>query len=261
MSKVSKKKRGRKSNKIVTQSKIIDDDNELLENDDSSDEQIEKRKHIFLNIKNINNVSKNQETELNDIFCEDKITEGKCKDCNKYIKMLSKKQAIIDNYEKKITNHVSKIYSGNLTFISIDNNKEINLKTTNVHCFWDTCKFNTLPCVLPEKYENGIYYVSRCFCGFSCMRSYNLKRIKDSKSQERDTLIFKMYRDYYNISYDEDVNIPLAPEIDVLDIYGGYKSIEKFRNDLTIHNVKYLVTYPPLKPNLPSFGEYHINSY
>ena len=129
-------------------------------------------------------------------------------------------------------------------------------KKTNICCFYCTCQFDWLPTYLPEKYSNGIFYVSGCFCSFNCKASYNLK-LGDSKVWERYSLIKQLY---YMINKDKiksisDIEINLAGPVELLDKFGGPMSITEFRKNSKILGREYHKLIPPFSPIMVVFEE------
>lgn len=256
MSKITHKKRGKRTNKIINNPSDIQVHSDETQN--------RSNQNIILKLRvpatKVEPASVIHNDELTRVF-ENDIPVDNCRSCSRLKKMLEKKQAIIDRYKQnRIVGRVNKLYTGDLTFIDVGTGDKINLKKTKVHCFWDGFQFSSLPCPLPEKYVNGEYHVRGCFCSFNCMMAYNVKWLRDSKMNERTALIIRMYRDYYGIGYEEDVTIKPAADREVLNIYGGTETIESFRLKLTIHNVDLIIYYPPLRPNIPVIEEYNLGN-
>ena len=75
---------------------------------------------------------------------------------------LKEYQDIIDNFEDKAD--VKKLINTNINMVNVNNGESINFEKTNIHCWWCSESFDNIPCYLPEKIENNVYYVSGCFC-------------------------------------------------------------------------------------------------
>ena len=75
-----------------------------------------------------------------------------------------------------------------MKFIDSNTNKLIENKKTDVSCWWCTYQFDNLPTYLPEKYSDGNFHVSGCFCSFNCAGAYNLSQA-DNKIWERYSLL------------------------------------------------------------------------
>lgn len=197
----------------------------------------------------VSNQSDDKDDDTSDgMFKNDIPNDSVCHKCAKNEKTIAMLKAKLDKYEKKEKlDKATKIYSNKLNFISVTNKKKITLKKTNIKCWWDGHSFSTLPCVLPELLHNNIYHVLGCFCSFNCALAYNLYYLKDSKVHYRKSLVYKLYREMYDLSIDEEIEIKEAPPKEVLEDYGGDMSIEVFRRSF-VHHKEYLVYTPPMKP-------------
>lgn len=136
-----------------------------------------------------------------------------------------------------------------LKLISYTDNKQINIvDKTNICCWWCTYDFNTLPCFLPDRYYNETFYVFGCFCSFSCAAAYNITL--NDRISIRYSLLKKMYNIIFNINETNLLNreIPVAPQKEILEKYGGSVSINNFRNANTICSKEYKINIPPLVP-------------
>lgn len=173
-----------------------------------------------------------------------------CSKCEKNEKALMQLKSRFEKIENKDRSSKSnKVYQNKLNFISYTTGKKITIMKTNIKCWWDSYSFNTFPCVLPELFHNGIYHVTGCFCSFNCAMAWNLYYLKDSKTSERKSLIFKLYREFYGLTADETIDIKEAPPKELLADYGGDKSItiEVYRRSFVM-NKEYMVFVPPIKP-------------
>ena len=151
-----------------------------------------------------------------------------------------------DNFEKYYKNN--KKYLSNFT----ENNKEQHLKRlrvittlknvikdsvwpekTDVCCWWCCHKFNNSPCTLPIKYDEykKKYDFVGIFCSWNCTKSYNLHK-KDHKMYERAQLITLIVKQLYGI--ESAISIKSAPYRECLKMFGGYMTIEEFRNEFSI---------------------------
>jgi hypothetical protein len=148
-----------------------------------------------------------------------------------------------------------KMYPIDLKLFDIQNGLFIP-KKTNLCCRWCTYNFDWLPTYLPEKYSDGVFYVSRCFCSFNCKAAYNLS-LGDNKVWERYSLIKMMY---YLINKDKikninDIEINVAGPIDLLEKYGGPMTIEEYRKNSKILGREYHEKMPPFMPLNYGFEE------
>lgn len=135
-------------------------------------------------------------------------------------------------------------------FINANNDKKW-LENTNIYCWWCCHPFSNMPCSLPEYYKKDKFYVSGCYCSFNCAASYNFSKNDDS-IWERYSLLNLMYKKIFNKKF---VKIHLAPPRETLTIFGGYLSIEEFR-EYTLKNEKtFQVIKPPLISIIPKIEE------
>lgn len=136
----------------------------------------------------------------------------------------------------------------------LKNNKIIKMENIlnkdNIHCWWCCHQFSSKPLYLPVKYINEQYYVKGYFCSFPCMLTYN-KHINDSKINERNSLIYLMKKSMYKTN--EKINYALPRS--TLKIFGGYLSIEEFRNKSKDNSIKHTIYYPPMIPIIPQIEE------
>ena len=97
---------------------------------------------------------------------------------------------------------------------------------TNVACFWCCHRFENSYLGLPMKYKNDVFEVYGCFCSFECMCAYNFYSNETSHNRwEIYNLINIMAK---SMQYDD--YIYPAPPRKCLDMFGGYMSIDEFRN-------------------------------
>ena len=158
-------------------------------------------------------------------------------------------------YEEK-PNKVIKKNLKNIMYEFIHSNKEnVWPEKTNIHCWWCCHPFANTPCCLPEYYKNGKFYVYGVFCSFNCCASYNFSK-NDEEIWERYSLLNLMYKKLYN---EKIVRIKLAPPREILKIFGGYLSIEEFRENLEHHSKIFKLIYPPLECIIPKVEESILN--
>jgi len=148
-----------------------------------------------------------------------------------------------DTYGKRVTKM-------NINFIDIKDNKSIVLEKTNIACWWCTYNFDTMPCFIPEKYENNKFYVYGCFCSYNCAAAYNIN-MQDYKVWERYFLMKKLN----NMIYNTNDEIKIAPPRETLIKFGGVLTIEKYRenNRTCIKDYRFLI--PPMMPIIPMIEE------
>ena len=122
---------------------------------------------------------------------------------------------------------------------------------TNVCCWWCCHKFDTTPCTLPIKYDSYTkkYTVTGLFCSWNCTKSYNIHK-NDHKVFERAQLITLIVKHMYGIC--NAVNIKSAPYRECLKMFGGYLTIDEFRDDFSVVDsyhlnlVKFNYVYPEI---------------
>jgi len=111
--------------------------------------------------------------------------------------------------------------------------------STDVHCFWCTHCFEGSPSFLPVKEESSVYHVYGNFCTPQCGLAYLLYEHMDSHVRwERMALLHRMYRSVGRL-------YP-APPRESLTTYGGYYSIEKFREVIGVNKLRVDVQVPPM---------------
>ena len=186
-----------------------------------------------------NNIQKN---ELNNNFNHSIISE-------KY-----------DTSIKKEDDKVNKVIKKNLKNILYEfinaNNEKTWPESTNTYCWWCCHPFTNTPCSLPEYYKKEKFYVSGCFCSFNCTASYNFSK-NDDDIWERFSLLNLMYKKLYNHKF---VKINLAPPRETLKIFGGYLSIEEFREAALKNDKSFSVVKPPLISIIPKIEENILNN-
>lgn len=125
-------------------------------------------------------------------------------------------------------------------------NKKINIKKTNIKCFWDTCTFTCLPSFLVELYHNNTYHVIGCFCSPNCALAYNLYYLRDSKVHQRKSLTIKLHKEIYGIAINEAIDIKESGPKELLEDYGGKYTISEYRKTFC-SNKEYITYSPPIK--------------
>jgi hypothetical protein len=158
--------------------------------------------------------------------------------------------------EEIIQEHTNKMNKKNLKNILVEfinsNMYQEWPDQTNIHCWWCSHQFDGPPCTLPEYIRRDKFYVSGCFCSFNCAASYNFNK-NDNGVWERYTLLNLMYKKLYNTNF---VKIEMAPPREVLKMFGGYMSIEEFRNYCIKQDRKFQIIKPPLISIIPKIEEH-----
>jgi hypothetical protein len=97
---------------------------------------------------------------------------------------------------------------------------------TNVACFWCCHKFDNQYLGMPLKYKNNKFQVYGCFCSFECMCAYNFY----SNEHNHNTWeIYNLINIMANVLHYDKFIYP-APPRKCLSFFGGYMSIDEFRN-------------------------------
>lgn len=150
------------------------------------------------------------------------------------------------------TNKIIKKNLRNIMYEFINSNNDKTWPdSTNTYCWWCCHPFQGPPCALPEYYKKDKFYVSGCFCSFNCTASYNFSKNEDTM-WERYSFLNLMYKKLYNQKF---TKINLAPPREVLKIFGGYMSIEEFRDNSLRNDKVFTVIKPPLISIIPKIEE------
>lgn len=143
-------------------------------------------------------------------------------------------------------------YIIDLKLIDINNNKPIVIDKTNIACWWCSHQFNTMPCFIPDRYVNEIFYVIGCFCTYNCALSYAINILNDHKLSTRITLIKQLYSKIFK---NNNINISMAPPKELLKMFGGTMSIEEFRNKSKLCTKEYKINIPTIVQISPIIEE------
>ena len=221
-----------------------------------------------LNIMEENNNNNNQNgtfnlpTQIN--FLEDNTNiQGHNMEINNFSNNIKSeikeiKQEIENNSEKawqvdeKNNNKVLKKNLRNILYEFMDSNKEkVWPDKTNISCWWCCHKFDNVPCSLPYSYKKEKFYVRGVFCTFNCAASYNFS-LNDDNVYERYSLLNLMYKKLY---YRKFIKINLSPPRESLKLFGGYLSIEEFRENSLSNDKLFNLIDPPLISIIPKIEE------
>jgi hypothetical protein len=160
--------------------------------------------------------------------------KSKIKELQNEIKLLKEKQTVI----KEINRNEPVVIESTLPTFKLN---EIN-EYSSVKCWWCCNTFKSKAIYLPHKLINNIYYVTGIFCSFNCVLSYNYN-IKDAYTVTRANLIYLMYSQL--LSPIEHI-VP-APPKEVLIEFGGYLTIDEYREKSVIYSREIKVVLPPMK--------------
>ncbi len=154
---------------------------------------------------------------------------------------------IEDNITNTIINDILYEKSIKNLMIHFENNNKSQLwpRRSLYNCFWCCHKFDTIPCFIPYDYKLNVFQMKGNFCSFNCTKSY-IFNFKDDK--------WNIHMDYleflYRIIYKCDTEIIFAPDRLLLEIFGGYLSIQDFRKEF-LYNHEISIIYPPMISIIP----------
>ena len=121
------------------------------------------------------------------------------------------------------------------------NHKELlKPSKTDIYCWWCCHPFDTCIVYTPINYNNKreIFKVKGLFCSYSCSYAFTLK---DKTILDKSLLKF-MYKVITGKKFE---NINPAPPKEILNVFGGSKTIEEFRNYGCNGNVDVrIIVYP-----------------
>ena len=225
MSEIIKKKRGRKpkSLTLITKSDLIQPEPDIVNTDEEN---------IILHLAITSNEINNNDATSMSLFIKSekdllnvnqpKISEDS--DTTDTLKTSSNIHPVSGTY-----NSVNKIITHSLSF------------TKNTKCWWCKNTFDTPSVQMPEDYYNCTFYCTGHYCGFNCMKAFNLD-IADSLTWKRDSLINLLYYQ----TFSEYKEISVAPHWLTLIEFGGELTIQAFRKNFIELTKEYLVLHPPL---------------
>ena len=137
---------------------------------------------------------------------------------------------------------------------------------SNIKCFNCHHHFDNVPCFLPisvnssddvsTSKHNGenrkyVFNVVKNYCSFNCVIAYNEDHSESERYSDRASLINLMIRNIYG----KDIVIKRAEPLDVLTEYGGFRSIEEYREQFIMLEKGYELSYPPITPVIPNMVE------
>ena len=101
---------------------------------------------------------------------------------------------------------------------------------TDIHCWWCCHKFDSCPCTMPTKYDplRKRFTFTGVFCSWNCVKANNFE-MNDHLKYQRSELITLLIQQMYGIT--KAINIKPAPPRQCLKMFGGYLSIDEFRNN------------------------------
>lgn len=131
-----------------------------------------------------------------------------------------------------------------LKLIDNSSNGEITCAKTNLCCWRCTEQFDNVPCFMPEKYQNGTFYVFGVFCSWNCVVGFNIE-LNDYLTMFRYGLI-KLLR--YEMTGEMSDIVPSHPRY-CLQKFGGHLSTSEYRSTFLSH--EYRLILPPMVNFIP----------
>lgn len=131
-------------------------------------------------------------------------------------------------------------------------------RNTDIWCGWCSHSFTGPPVSIPKWYIKKTFFVSGCYCSYSCASKHLFSRndINESNKWKYYNLLHLLRKRILNI--DDTTRIPLAPSKETLKVFGGHLSIDEYRNITSeTHNCHkiYNILEPPMISIIPSIEE------
>mgnify|MGYP000639576737 FL=1 len=145
----------------------------------------------------------------------------------------------------KLNNDKSE-HSNSLSFL-IDEHEEINFKKKSLLC-WNCChEFTDQIHGVPISFNSGVFHTVGDLCSIECISRYAV----DNMSNDIYTILPLI--NLYNNKINKNNNkVKLAPNRLLLDIFGGNMSIDEYRNNNILYDLKLPIIIPT---------NYNINKY
>ena len=105
------------------------------------------------------------------------------------------------------------------------------------------------------KYLNNKFYLKGCFCSFNCAAKYIFDKNEYNKWEH-----YSLLNLLYNKIYNKNEYIPLAPDREILKIFGGTLEIDEYRKLFNNLNTDYKINLPPLIAVVPKIEETKITN-
>ena len=130
--------------------------------------------------------------------------------------------------------------------------------STSIYCQWCCHPFQGPPVAIPRWYIRGVFYVDGNYCSYSCAATDLFRRAEhdDHEKWDRFSLLHLLRKAILNLP--ESQPIKLAPPREVLTVFGGYLSIQEFRNITASTHSDYKVfkiIQPPIVAVVPKIEE------
>jgi hypothetical protein len=123
-------------------------------------------------------------------------------------------------------------------------------------CWYDCHKFDTTPVGIPQMMVDDTFYCYGNFCSYNCAMRYLLPDDEDDFAQLQTTTDRFVKDDlsdkiqllellcHMETGLDFAESIKLAPKRLTLQLFGGVKSIDEFRNNFTTHTTYHMFRSP-----------------
>ena len=145
----------------------------------------------------------------------------------------------------KLNNDKSE-HSNSLSFL-IDEHEEINFKKKSLLC-WNCChEFTDQIHGVPISFNSGVFHTVGDLCSIECISRYAV----DNMSNDIYTIL-PLINLYNNRINKNNKKVKLAPNRLLLDIFGGNMSIDEYRNNNILYDLKLPIIIPT---------NYNINKY
>ena len=119
-------------------------------------------------------------------------------------------------------------------------------QSTSIHCWWCCHSFKGCPCAIPKEYNDNKFITYGIFCSPECATSYNFNQ--GINEWEQYTLLNLLYKKLYK---DENIQIKLAADRKLLNIFGGTLNIKEFRKLNLNYNKSFKIIEPPMISIVP----------
>jgi len=135
--------------------------------------------------------------------------------------------------------------------LSIDINENIdddNEFSNGESLCWNCCHgFHNIVHGLPINYDNNVFHTIGNFCTIECLSRYAVDNMNDDIYE-----ILPLINLYNNKIYNTNKKVKLAPNKLLLNIFGGNMTIEEYRNNNVLYDLKMPIIIPV---------NYNINKY
>lgn len=111
---------------------------------------------------------------------------------------------------------------------------------TDCACFWCCNSFNNTPFGIPFKYINEKFVVYGCFCSLECAVAYNFSNQNNMHDIWENYSLINLLA--HKLNY-KDV-VKCAPPREALIMFGGFMTIQKFREFCGTNKLLNILNYP-----------------